>query len=141
MKQTIAALGFAFGLVLAAGGCAPGPDVTVGNPRFQAPLGGGEVGVAYFTIRSARPDRIVNVSSPAAKAVEMHTMVMNGDMMSMSRTPTVDLPAGKVVEFKPSGLHLMVFSPSLATAGGAIPITFELQSGLKKTVNFPQAKE
>jgi copper(I)-binding protein len=70
----------------------------------------------------------------------MHEMTMTGDMMSMARRETVDLPAGKTVDFKPNGLHLMVFSPNLTANPAAIPITIELESGLKRTVEFPSRK-
>jgi copper(I)-binding protein len=129
-------------LILAAAlaGCSAKAGFTVENPQYQPPLGRNDVGAAYFSIRSAKADRIVKVSSPAAKAVEMHEMTMTGDMMSMARRETVDLPAGKTVDFKPNGLHLMVFSPNLTANPAAIPITIELESGLKRTVEFPSRK-
>jgi copper(I)-binding protein len=129
----------AFALVLA--GCGAKTGFTVENPVFQPPLGANTVGVGYFSIRSAKADRIVKVSSPAAKAVEIHDMKMTGDMMSMERRDTVNLPAGKTIEFKPGGLHLMVFSPVVAAGARAdIPITIELESGLKRTVPFLESK-
>lgn len=121
-------------------GCGAKTGFTVEDAQFQPPLGANDVGAGYFTIRSAKADRIVKVSSPAAKAVEMHEMKMTGDMMSMQRRETVDLPAGQKVEFKPSGLHLMVFSPDLASHPATLPITIELESGLKQTVEFAARK-
>jgi hypothetical protein len=138
--RLIAPLMLAVALAGLGAGCAAKPGFTVENPQFQPPLGANDVGVAYFTIRSATADRIVKVSSTAAKTVEMHEMKMTGDMMSMARREAVDLPAGTPVEFKPSGLHLMVFSPNLAANPASIPITIELQSGLKRTVEFPARK-
>ena len=42
-----------------------------------------ENGVAYLTIRSPTPDRLVSVSSPVAKKAELHTMEMAGMVMKM----------------------------------------------------------
>jgi copper(I)-binding protein len=128
-------------LALAVAGCGEPTGFTVKDAAFQPPLGAGDVGVAYFTIRSAKADAIVKVSSPAAKAVEIHEMKMAGDMMSMARRDTVDLPAGRAVEFKPNGLHLMVFSPDLAEHPQTFPITIQLQSGLTKTIEFTERNQ
>jgi copper(I)-binding protein len=38
----------------------------------------------------------------------MHTMAMDGDVMTMREVDAVDLPAGQTVEFKPGGFHLML---------------------------------
>ena len=121
-------------------GCEAKAGFTVADAQFQPPLVGNGVGVGYFAIRSMKADRIVKVSSPAAQAVEIHEMMMTGQQMSMQRRMSVDLPAGKTIEFKPGGLHLMVFSPAAVEPGAAIPITIELQSGLKQTIAFPRSK-
>lgn len=138
MKHPLAALAlgatFAFGL----SACGASGGLSIENPEFHTPLGASNVGVAYFSIRSPKADRIVGVSSPAAKAIEMHDMAMNGSMMTMKRVESVNLPAGKTVKFEPGGLHLMVFSPAAVGAGGTLPVTFELASGLKQTVQFPE---
>ena len=121
-------------------GCERAAGFTVADAQFQPPFGGSGVGVGYFAIRSKKADRIVKVSSTAAKTVEIHEMTMAGQVMSMPRRESVDLPAGKTIEFKPGGLHLMVFSPAETAPGAAIPITIELQSGLKQTVEFKAPK-
>lgn len=135
MKLTL--LPFACAAVLAA--CSPS-SLSVSNARFEPPINGGDVGVAYFTIESPKADRIVKLSSPAARAVEMHAMEMKGAMMTMKRLEMVDLPAGQKVEFKPNGMHLMVFSPRPIGADATIAITIELQSGITKTVDFAAAR-
>src|SRR5579871_1632721 len=126
-------------LALFFAGCSPS-TLTVSNAKFEPPMNGGDVGLAYFTIESPKADRIVKLSSPAARAVEMHAMEMKGAMMTMKRLESVDLPAGQKVEFKPSGMHLMVFSPQPIGADATIPITIELQSGITKTVQFLASK-
>ena len=39
---------------------------------------------------------------------EVHEMKMEGDVMKMRAIPALDLPAGKAVELKPGGYHVML---------------------------------
>ncbi len=123
-------------LTLALAACDTGGDLRIENATYRAPLGASDIGVAYFTIRSPKADRIVAVSSVGAEAVEMPGTVITGTTASMQRLETVELPAGKDVVFGQGGMHLMVFSPTPVAAGGNFPITIQLQSGLKETVEF-----
>jgi len=67
-----------------------------------------ENGVAYLTIRTPTPDRLVSVSSPVAKKAELHTMEMSGMVMKMRPLTGLDIPAGQPVTLKPSGDHIML---------------------------------
>lgn len=116
--------------------CAPAESLSIRNAEFRPPFGSSGVGAAYFTIRSAKPDRIVAISSSEAAAVEIYSSVTEGGMMSMKRLESVPLPAGKAVEFAPGGMHLMVFSPRLNDVETSIPITIELELGVSRTVAF-----
>ena len=123
-------------LGLGAAACAPAEQLSIRDAEFRPPLGSSGVGAGYFIITSAKPDRIVAISSSAAEAIEIHSSVTEGGMMSMKRLLSVPLPAGKSVKFAPGGLHLMVFSPRLDGTEAGLPITIELESGLRKTVPF-----
>ena len=52
--------------------------------------------------------QLVGVSSPVAGVSEVHEMKMDGDIMKMRAVPALDLPAGKTVELKPGGYHVML---------------------------------
>jgi copper(I)-binding protein len=127
-------LAIVLGLGLAA--CAPAERVSIRNAEFRPPIGSSGIGAAYFTIRSATPDRIVAISSSEADAVEIHSTVTERGIMSMKRVEAVPLPAGQTVSFAPGGLHVMVFSPRMSRDESSFPITIELESGIKKTVAF-----
>ena len=63
----------------------------------------------FVQLTSAKGGKLVSASSPAAGAVEIHEMSMDGDMMKMrALTQGLALPAGKAVALKPGGLHLML---------------------------------
>jgi copper(I)-binding protein len=129
-------MALAAGLGFAQVACAPQKALIIEQTEYRPPLGTGDVGAAYFSIRSAKTDRIVAISSSAAQAVEIHASVTEGDSVSMKRMESVELPAGKTVTFEPGGLHLMVISPSKEGFESGFPITIELQSGARETVPF-----
>jgi copper(I)-binding protein len=98
----------------------------------------GEVGAGYFTLVNDGPaDKLIAVSSPAAKAVEMHVSEMKNDMMSMRRLESVDAPARGSVDFVPGGRHLMLFqvTPGLAEEQG-VPITLTFEKAGAKEFTF-----
>ena len=69
----------------------------------------GQMGTGAFMKLTARDgSRLVGVSSPAAGVAEVHEMKMEGDVMKMRAIPALDLPAGKAVELKPGGYHVML---------------------------------
>lgn len=103
--------------------------VVVSNAMYRPPLGSGVVGVAYLTIESRTADRIVGVSSSAAKMVEIHSTVFEGSMASMQPLATLDLPANTPVELSAGGRHLMVIEPQPVVSMETFPITIQLESG------------
>lgn len=110
--------------------------LAIEKAEFRPPLGSTGVGAAYFTIRSAKDDAIIAISSSAADSIEIHTSVTKDGRSSMQRIETLELPAGKTVRFEPGGNHLMVFSPRVEPSASGFPITIELQSGGRETVSF-----
>lgn len=69
----------------------------------------GQTGTGAFMKLTAREKlTLVGVASPAAGVAEVHEMKMDGDVMKMRAVPGLELPAGKAVELKPGGYHLML---------------------------------
>jgi len=66
---------------------------------------------AYFTVtNNGESDRfIVAASSGVVNKVELHTHLMENDMMMMRQIPEVKVAAGETVTFASGGLHLMMF--------------------------------
>lgn len=64
---------------------------------------------AFMTLTAKDAGKLVGVSSPVAGVVEVHEMKMEGDVMRMRAVDGgLDLPAGKAVELKPGGYHVML---------------------------------
>jgi periplasmic copper chaperone A len=64
---------------------------------------------AFMTLTAKEPLQLTAGSSPVAGIVEIHEMKMDGDVMKMRALPNgLALPAGKAVELKPGGYHVML---------------------------------
>ena len=122
-------------------------------------LAGGAIGVKDAYVRAVPPgqpnsasfmmlnngsdhDRaLVAAKSPAAKVVELHTHTMVDGMMRMRQVPKIDLPAGKMVELKPGGLHVMLIGLTQDLKPGAnVPVTLTFDDGSETTIEAPVKK-
>ena len=63
---------------------------------------------AFMQITSSVDARLVEVQTPAAKVAEVHEMAMVDNVMRMRPVKALELPAGKIVELKPNGYHVML---------------------------------
>jgi len=90
---------------------------------------------AFVTLTSSAEAKLVAVSTPAAKSVELHASEEKGGVMHMHALDTVALPAGKRVEFKPGGFHIMLVGLTRALgAGEYVPLTLTIEeAGGKRT--------
>jgi len=92
---------------------------------------------AFMHITSAQGGKLLSVSSPVAGVAEIHEMAMQGDTMRMRAVPALELPAGKAVELKPGGYHLMLMDlKQQLKAGDSVPLTLvvEGKDGKRETV-------
>ncbi|MGA8514606.1 MAG: copper chaperone PCu(A)C [Burkholderiaceae bacterium] len=100
----------------------------------------GQKGTGGFMQLTAQRDlRLVGISSPVAGVSEVHEMKMQGDMMQMRAIPYLELPAGKTVELKPGGYHLMLMDLKQALPKDTkVPMTlrFKDKAGKELTLNL-----
>jgi hypothetical protein len=71
---------------------------------------GQSVAAGYMKLRSSEPATLVGIHTPLAPAAEVHEMSMQGGVMKMRPINRLSLPAGRVVELKPGGYHLMLMN-------------------------------
>ena len=83
-------------------------QVQVENAWARATVQGQKATGAFMKITAKDGSRLVGAQSPAAGVTEVHEMKMEGDVMKMRALPGLDLPAGKTVELKPGGYHVML---------------------------------
>ena len=132
--MSIKLVAFAAGLVLATAALAQTDQLEVTSAWARATPAKAENGVAYLTIRSPTPDRLVSVSSPVAKKAELHTMSMEGMVMKMRPLAGLDIAAGQPVTLKPGGEHIMLLGLSEPLREGQsfpLTLTFE-KAGMRE---------
>jgi periplasmic copper chaperone A len=93
----------------AASSAALGADIALDHPWSRATLAGAPVGAGYVVIKNsgAAPDRLVSATADVAGKVEIHEMAMTDGVMKMRPINSLEIPAGKSVELKPGGFHIM----------------------------------
>jgi periplasmic copper chaperone A len=94
---------------------------------------------AFMRITSAQGGKLVGVATPVASISEIHEMKMEAGVMKMAAVPALDLPAGKVVELKPGGYHLMFMGLKQALkAGDTVPVTLTVEGkdGKKESLDL-----
>ena len=117
--------------------------LTVGHPYARPTAPSQPAGGGYLKlINKGADDRLVSASTPVATSVEIHSMRLEGDVMRMREIGSLDLPAGKTVELKPGGLHLMFIGlKAPLVVGQTFPLTlkFEKAGAVDVTVNVSPA--
>jgi copper(I)-binding protein len=122
--------------LLAAGAQA---QVTVKDPWVRGTVAQQKATGAFMQITAVAGGKLVSVTSPMAGVVEIHEMAMDGNVMKMRAVPALELPAGKAVELKPGGYHVMLMELRQALQPGqAVPLTLvvEVPGGRRETVQL-----
>ena len=112
--------------------------VTIGHPHARPTAPGQPTGGGYMMFVNKGPaDRLLSASAPVASSVQLHSMQMEGDVMRMREVDAIDLPAGKTVELKPGGLHLMFVGLKAPFAPGQkIPVKLRFEKAGEVTVEM-----
>lgn len=96
-------------------------------------------GAAYVQIENTgkQADKLLRASSPAAQAVELHSMTMDHDIMRMRQLDDLALPAKGTLTMKPgSGAHLMLIGlKQPLQAGQSLNLVLEFEKAGKVTIS------
>ncbi len=119
-------------------------ELSIGHPYARATAPGQPTGGAYLNISNAGAagDKLVSASADVSKSVELHEMKMEGTVMRMREVTAVDVPAGKAVELKPGGLHIMLMGLKAPLKEGEkfpLKLKFEKAGEVTVTVNVEGA--
>lgn len=109
--------------------------IAIENAWLRTPPHGLDKTAGYFqlTNRTGNSMTLIGAISEQIRSIEMHTTIVDGDMMRMRRLKTIPIPAGETIRFEPGGMHLMIFG--LRTSGD-ITITLQFEDGTAQTVPF-----
>ena len=112
-------------------------QTTVKDPWVRGTVAQQKATGAFMQITSTGGGKLLSASSPAAGVVEIHEMAMDGTTMKMRAIPSLDLPAGKTMELKPGGYHVMLMDLKAPLAAGAtvdLTLVVEGKDGKKETL-------
>ncbi len=84
-------------------------DVKIEGAWIRTAVAGQSGTGGFMKLTSPVNMRLVAVSTPVAKIGEVHEMKLDGQVMKMAELKNgLELPAGKTVELKPGGFHIML---------------------------------
>jgi hypothetical protein len=83
---------------------------------------------AFVTLTSTEDARVVAVTTPAARSAQIHESRMDDGRASMRHVESLMLPAGRSVELRPGGYHVMLEDLAKPLAeGDRVPLTFTIE--------------
>jgi periplasmic copper chaperone A len=138
MSTASSSIVLALGALLACG-AAMAQTLTVSDPWVRATVPQQPATGAFMRLSAPKGAKLVEARSPAAATVEIHEMKMDGGTMQMRPVDAVDLPAGKTVELKPGGYHVMLMGlKKQLNEGDSVPLTLVVQGadGKRETVEL-----
>ena len=115
------------------------PQTTVKDPWIRGTVAQQKATGLFAQITSAAGGKLVSVSSPVAGVVEIHEMAMDGNVMKMRAVAGLDLPAGRAVELKPGGYHVMLLDLKRQLKDGeTVPVTLTIEGrdGKKESIEI-----
>ena len=100
------------------------PAINIKDAWVRTTVPGQKATGAFMKITAKEGTRLVGASTPVAGVAEVHEMKMDGDVMKMRAVPVLELPAGKTVELKPGGFHVMLMDLKAALPkDSTVPLT------------------
>lgn len=112
-------------------------SVDIKDPWVRATVAQQKATGAFMQLTAKADSKLVEAKSPVAGVVEIHEMAMDNNVMKMRQIPGLALPAGKAVELKPGGYHVMLMDlKGQVKEGDVVPVTlvFEGKDGKRETV-------
>jgi copper(I)-binding protein len=112
-------------------------QVTVKDAWVRATVAQQKATGAFMQLQSAQDAKLISAQSPVAGLVEVHEMSMDGGVMKMRAVPSLALPAGKAVDLKPGGYHVMLMDlKGQVKDGDTVPVTLVVEGKDGKRQNI-----
>jgi copper(I)-binding protein len=104
-------------------------QVVINDAWVRPTVPGQKATGAFMKLSSRDGAQLVAVQSPVAGVTELHEMKMDKDVMKMAAVPTLALPAGKTVELKPGGFHIMLMDlKAPLSVNSTVPLTLTFRN-------------
>ncbi|MFP4440124.1 MAG: copper chaperone PCu(A)C [Chloroflexaceae bacterium] len=101
---------------------------------------GGSTSAAYMTLvnGSATADALISAATDAAEVVELHTVIMEENVMRMRPVEQIEVPANGETELRPGGFHIMLIGLQRdLNAGDGVELTLTFENAGEVTVSAP----
>ena len=122
------------------GALAADAAVDVQNAWARATVKGQTATGAFMTLTAKEGATLVGVASNVAGVAQVHEMKMDNGVMKMAEVKGgLELPAGKAVELKPGGYHLMLMdlkAPLAKDSTVPVILTFKDAKGIESTLEL-----
>lgn len=153
--KTVLKSAFAALLLAGVAGAAHAGDIALEHPWSRAAPTGAPVGAGYVTLKNtgSAADKLVSATADVAGKVEIHEMAMDNGVMKMRPVHGLEIPAGKSVELKPGGYHIMFMQlkkPLVAgqkvkgtltfEKAGSVPVEYEIRAMSTGAAGMPGHK-
>lgn len=125
-------------LLSACSGASSGPSKVTVRDAWVRPAIPDQVSGAYMVIENAGgADRLVEITTDAAGAAEVHETKSDGGMTSMQPVQGgLEIPENWKVELRPGSYHVMLMNLKRELKpGDKVTFTLKLQSGTQLTVD------
>lgn len=111
-------------------------DLTIDHPWARASAGPARNSAAFMTIHNAgKADRLVAAAGDVAERVELHTHLMEGNVMKMRQVEAIDVPAEGMAKLQPGGFHVMLIGlHEPLKEGDSFPLTLTFEKAGKVTL-------
>jgi hypothetical protein len=124
----------------ALGALAADAAVDVQNAWARATVKGQMATGAFMTLTAKEGATLVGVASSVAGVAQVHEMKMDNGVMKMAEVKGgLELPAGKAVELKPGGYHLMLMdlkAPLAKDSNVPVTLTFRDAKGVESKLEL-----
>lgn len=109
-------------------------DLKVDGAWARATVAGQKVTGVFMRLTAAKDYKLVGAASSVAGLTQVHEMKMDNGVMKMNELADgLALPAGKTVELKPGGYHIMLLDLKQAVkADSTIDLALKLEDSAKK---------
>lgn len=108
-------------------------EVTVKDAWIRGVVPGQHATGAFMQLTSSADTALVSVATPAAKTSEIHNMVLDNGVMRMRAMSSLPLSAGKTVDLKPGGYHVMLLDlTEPLKEGTTVPLTLTFSDAAGK---------
>jgi copper(I)-binding protein len=138
VENSLRKVRFAALLSIALASCGKPAPIEVQDAWTRDTIGSTANAAVFMTITATAGDRLIGASTPAARKIDLMTMVGGTRATEMKYVEGIDLPARRPLSLSPEGFH--VWLTDLAEplkAGQSVRLTLKFEHAGEKQISIP----